>query len=242
VVVLPADEAGVYTIVAEHRRRDGCIQAETVLPAIIRDLSNDQLELMATVEAVQCENRVLADEVRAVAGIAAKHGTKRAGELPGKKMNDVSKMVKISKSREQVMPLLDQGDSNDTNAFYALSVLCGKDAAVGGAIVERWLGEPEQRVSLRARVSAARAKLDDPAVGETPKVSHEKLSKPSWTEPAEKRTPKVCDFEPAGFTLTCGDDGTRQLVFDREGGDTVVMRFTDLKWGVFTDEINDSAI
>jgi ParB-like chromosome segregation protein Spo0J len=213
-----------------------------LLPAIVRHLSDDQLERMATVENVQRENRVLADEVRAVARISAKHGTKRAGDLLGKKMNDVSKMVKISKSREQVMSLLDQGYSNDMNAFYALSVLCGKDAVVGGAIVERWLGEPAQWVSLRARVSAARAKLDDPAAGETPKVAHEKLSKSPWTEPAEKRMPKVRDFEPAGFTLTGGDDGTRQLVFDREGGDTVVMRFTDLKWGVFTDEINDSAI
>lgn len=235
IIVLPADDEGIRTVVFGHRRRDAALAAGKQCPAIERSYDDEHLRVVALIENLQREDMAAKDEVAAVAGLATHVGNARASELLSRKSQYVSKIVKISKSPEPIRELLATGYSTDIAAFYELSLLHNKDEYAAQKIIDRWNADPEQRVSLRKQVAEAKAKVDDKDTGRESKRSSPR-SQPNPTE--ERPTFSSMGFEPKGFKIEKLEGGETTLILDVDEGITVEATFTKTKWSEFLNEVN----
>lgn len=211
IVVLPADEEGVRTIVCGHRRRDACLVVGAHgLPAIERSYSDEALRIVAVIENLQRENMAPVDEVTAVAGLATHLGNKAAAQALGRSAQYVAKMVKIAQAGASIQALLASGYSTDLGAFYDLAVLHSRHPATAERLAQLWLEQPGARVSLRRQVARLRAQLDGaPGAGGR-----------------AKRKARALHFEPQAWRIEEAGEATKTLTFEMNDGSTVSLTLT----------------
>lgn len=235
IIVLPADDQGVRTVVFGHRRRDAAQAAGIHCPAIERAYKDEQLRVVALVENLQREDMIANDEVRAVANLAAQVGNTKAAALLGRRTQYVSKIVTISKSAAPIRELLASGYSTDIAAFYELSLLHNKDAGAAQQIIDRWNKKPEQRVSLRTQVAEAKAKTDGKDKGgATEKVPPK--AKPEAMKEASRFG--SMGFEPVAFHVEKLANGATNLVLQMSDGPTVGVAFSQSMWHELRNAVN----
>ncbi len=238
IVVLPEDAEGIRTVVIGHRRRDATKRVDITCPAVERSYSDDQLEVMATIENIQRQNMVLSDEVAVVARIAERYGNKDAARILGKTPGYVSKAVKISKTAGPIVELLRAGHSTDAGAFYELALLHNRAPEAANAIAQQWQDNPEQRVSLRAQVAEAKAALDAPTEDALDDAETNSAKEKKDKAIKKLKSQHLC-FEPDAFYVTRSTETeARVLTFELDDGSTVAVEFSQQQWVGFVNEVN----
>ncbi|MCP4388164.1 MAG: ParB/RepB/Spo0J family partition protein [Gammaproteobacteria bacterium] len=235
IIVLPEDEEGVHTLVFGHRRRDAALAASVPCPAIERQYNDEQLRVLSLIENLQREDMAVKDEVAAVADLAASVGNKQAASLLGRKSQYVSKIVKISKSPKPIQALLGTGYSTDIAAFYELALLHNKDEKCAQKIIDRWVDDPGQRVSLRSQVAEEKAKLEAKEEGAT---TEKKPAKAKAKARQEKPESGSIGFEASGFSVEKLAKGGVKLVLEVGDGSTVNATFSKAMWSELRNAVN----
>lgn len=177
IVVRPAGDDGVHMIVFGERRWDCSRMAgrETV-PAIVRDMTPEDILVAQLAENIDRDDMTLVDEVAGVQRAVSMLGSvKAAAKAMGKPMTWVSKRQKIVKSADFIVEFMNAGYSADAEGFYQLAKLAEKHESAAHRLVMAWHAEPAKRSSLRVQVAEITDRLatkradpapDDQASGE----------------------------------------------------------------------------
>lgn len=196
IVVLPADDEGIYTIVFGERRWDcsGKAGKETI-PAIVREMTPDEIIIAQLSENIDRDDMALADEVGGVMrALELLSSTKAVAQAMGKPQGWVSKRVKIGKSPIYLVEFLEAGYSSDAEGLYQLAQLGQKDSKAAEDLVNLWHEDESRRVGLREQVAALRD-AQTAAVNATkkPKSAKQKAESKADSAPAADASLHVMD-------------------------------------------------
>lgn len=146
---------GHYELVAGERRfRAAKKVGLKVVPAIVRDLTDEQAEDWGIVENLQRVDLSLADKVAAISRAVKRYGTVKAvAERYGKTVQWVSKLYCLADSPSAVQDFVREGKSADVDGLYDLARLAKKDPGEAKAI----MGTYKEGTSLRALVRSTTA-------------------------------------------------------------------------------------
>lgn len=162
IIVLPVNEDGIHIIVFGHRRRDcselaGC----PTVPAIIRDMSPEQVIVAQLSENIDREAMTFADEVDGVQRALDLLGSsKKVAKALGKPQTWVSKRAAVAKAPEHIRAFVASGYSTDAEGIYQLVQLHKANDCLAAELVQTWHSNESARVGLREQVAALRAKLN----------------------------------------------------------------------------------
>ena len=139
IVVTPANDIGVHTIIVGERRWRACQKNNlTTIPALVRDLSDESI-----IEVQLAENLSLfrmdldmEERARAIKKLCDIHGQETVAKRLNKTQGWVSQAIAILDIPDNVRELSSQGVTKDKTTLVMLSKLAKEDKSAADAIVD----------------------------------------------------------------------------------------------------------
>jgi ParB/RepB/Spo0J family partition protein len=185
----PTDESKFIAIAGERRLLAASMAGLQEIPALIRDVTENEATILQAIENLQRENLCLADTAEAVARLVHHHkGVRPVAKLLGKSPSWVSKHAAVAGIGRDVRHLLDDGITNDPEILLGMQKLRSKAVNV----YERLANGLAEGTVARADVRAAVDRLGESAVEAGAETASVRPTKASVTlDEAEWKA--VCD-------------------------------------------------
>jgi len=184
IIVRPAAH-GRYTIVAGERRVKAAQMAgKAAVPAVVRNMSNQQAMEMTIVENLQREDLGIMDQARAYLRLSQEFGLTQddVATRTGKDRSTVANYLRLLKLPEDVQKLLDEGDLSFGHAKVLMTMppsAASLMTEMARRIVERGLTvrQAEEAVTnlIQSRPKAKKERLVDPNVRLAEETLHRAL-------------------------------------------------------------------
>ena len=184
IIVRPAAH-GRYTIVAGERRVKAAQMAEKVtVPAVVRNMSNQQAMEMTIVENLQREDLGIMDQARAYMRLSQEFGLTQddVASRTGKDRSTVANYLRLLKLPEEVQKLLDEGDLSFGHAKVLMTMppsAASLMTEMARRIVQRGLTvrQAEEAVTnlIQSRPKAKKERIVDPNVRLAEETLHRAL-------------------------------------------------------------------
>jgi ParB family transcriptional regulator, chromosome partitioning protein len=173
IIVRPAAN-GRYSIVAGERRWKAVRMAHRdTVPAVVRNMSNQQAMEMTIVENLQREDLGIMDQARAYHRLASEFGLTQddVAERTGKERSTVANYLRLLKLPDEVQGLIDKGDLSFGHAKVLMTMppsAAALMAEMAQRIIKRGLTvrQTEEAVTnlVQARPAAKKERIVDPNV------------------------------------------------------------------------------
>src|SRR6516162_1204411 len=173
IIVRPAAN-GRYTIVAGERRWKAALMADKdTVPAVVRNMSNQQAMEMTIVENLQREDLGIMDQARAYHRLSQEFALTQddVATRTGKDRSTVANYLRLLKLPEEVQKLIDQGDLSFGHAKVLMTMppsAAALMAEMARRIIQRGLTvrQAEEAVTnlIQARPAAKKERIVDPNV------------------------------------------------------------------------------
>ncbi len=163
-------QSGMYQIVAGERRwRAARMAGLTEVPALIRELSDEETDRIALIENLQRENLNAVETAQGYRRLMDKYGMtqEQLSEAVGKSRPAVANTLRILNLPEEVLPLVAEGKLSAGHAKAILAAPEDKRAEAANIIVEKEL-------SVREAEKLAAKLGKEPAEGKKEKASSKK--------------------------------------------------------------------
>ena len=207
IIVRPTAD-GRYQVVAGERRWKAAHMADKVtVPAVVRQMSNQQAMEMTIVENLQREDLGIMDQARAYQRLSQEFGLTQddVATRTGKERSTVANYLRLLKLPEEVQKLLDKGDLSFGHAKVLLAMppsAASLTTEMARRIVQRGLTvrQAEEAVTnlVQARPAAKKERIVDPNVRQAEETLHRAL-------------------------------GVRVIIDDRRGKGKIVLRYGSLE-------------
>ncbi len=152
---------GMYQIVAGERRwRAARMAGLTEVPALVRELSDEETDQVALIENLQRENLNAVETAKGYKSLMEKYSMtqEQVAEAVGKSRPAVANTLRILSLPEEILPLVSEGKISAGHAKAILSAPENKRAEVANAIVEKELSVREAE-----KLAAKMGKTDETA-------------------------------------------------------------------------------
>jgi ParB family chromosome partitioning protein len=165
VVVRPRAQGGYELIAGERRWRAAQLAGLAQIPAVIRDVSDEQASAMALIENIQREDLNPLEEAAALDRLKDEFELtqQQVADAVGKSRVAVTNLLRLLNLAPAVRNLLSAGDLEMGHARALLSLSAMDQERLAADVVERQLSVRQTEALVRNAQSAARSKPAKPA-------------------------------------------------------------------------------
>lgn len=165
VVVRPRAQGGYELIAGERRWRAAQLAGLVQIPAVIRDVSDEQASAMALIENIQREDLNPLEEAAALDRLKDEFQLtqQQVADAVGKSRVAVTNLLRLLNLAPAVRNLLSAGDLEMGHARALLSLSAMEQERLAADVVERQLSVRQTEALVRNAQSAAKAKPAKPA-------------------------------------------------------------------------------
>ncbi len=171
-------QSGIYQIVAGERRwRAARLAGLTEVPALIRELSDEETDQVALIENLQRENLNALETAQGYKSLMEKYSMtqEQVAEVVGKSRPAVANTLRILSLPEEILPLVSEGKLSAGHAKAILGAPEEKRVELAKAIVEKELSVREaEKLAAKAAKPEGEGKAKKPA---KPKKQEENFPK-----------------------------------------------------------------